>query len=258
MILARYRRTKGIRAWAHWFFLLAVVGVNGCSSTGSPPPPPHPTPPTAPGGLTATSASSTQINLAWTASTDNVGVTEYKVERCQAIGCTTFSQIATSTGTTYDDTGLAASTSYSYRVRATDAAGNVSTYSNTASAATSAASDATVELHWESWDLKAEDPPYFPDSGEPEDYILGQPDSPSASAALGELWEVIVPDAARILHPKPVADSYEDLLLDLSTWNGADLFKSDGYATILFSERGREWFSEHWGAYVKFQEFPTT
>src|SRR5258705_12379448 len=136
MILACYRRTKGIRAWAHGFFLLAVVGVNGCSSTGSPPPPSHTTPPTAPGGLTATSASSTQINLAWTASTDNVGVTEYKVERCQGIGCTTFSQIATSTGTTYDDTGLAASTSYSYRVRATDAAGNVSTYSNTASAAT--------------------------------------------------------------------------------------------------------------------------
>ena len=160
MILARYRRTKGIRAWAHCFFLLAVVGVNGCSSTGSPPPPPHTTPPTAPGGLTATSASSTQINLAWTASTDNVGVTEYKVERCQAIGCTTFSQIATSTGTTYDDTGLAASTSYSYRVRATDAAGNVSTYSNTASAATrtpqpptppgnlTAASTAGIDLSW--------------------------------------------------------------------------------------------------------------
>jgi hypothetical protein len=114
------------------------------------------------------------------------------------------------------------------------------------------------ELHWENWDLKAEDPPYFPDSGEPEDYILGQPDSPSASAALGELWEVIVPDTARILHPKPVADSYKDLLLDLNTCNGADLFKSDGYATILFSEHGRAWFSEHWGAYVKFQEYLTT
>jgi hypothetical protein len=116
----------------------------------------------------------------------------------------------------------------------------------------------TVELHWENWDLKAEDPPYFADSGEPEDYILGQPNSPSASAALGELWEVIVPDTARILQPKPVADSYKDLLLGLSTWNGADLFRSDGYATILFSERGRAWFSEHWGEYVKFQEFPTT
>lgn len=43
----------------------------------------------------------------------------------------------------------------------------------------------TVELNWETWDLEAEDPPYFPNSREPEDYILGQPDSPSDSAALG-------------------------------------------------------------------------
>ena len=36
----------------------------------------------------ATAASSSQINLTWTASTDNVGVTGYRVERCQGAGCT--------------------------------------------------------------------------------------------------------------------------------------------------------------------------
>jgi chitodextrinase len=95
-------------------------------------------PPTAPSNLTATAASSSQINLSWTASSDNVGVTGYLVERCQGAGCTSFAQIATSTGTTYNDTGLGANTSYSYRVRATDAAGNLSPYSNVASATTSA------------------------------------------------------------------------------------------------------------------------
>jgi len=49
---------------------------------------------TAPTGLSATAASSAQINLAWTASTDNVGVTGYRVESCQGTGCTTFAQIA--------------------------------------------------------------------------------------------------------------------------------------------------------------------
>ena len=39
------------------------------------------TPPTAPTGLTATGVSTTQINLSWTASTDNVGVTGYRVFR---------------------------------------------------------------------------------------------------------------------------------------------------------------------------------
>jgi chitodextrinase len=95
-------------------------------------------PPTAPGGLTATAASGSQINLSWTASTDNVGVTQYLVERCQGTGCTTFAQIGTSTGTAFNDTGLTAGTSYSYQVRATDAAGNLSTYSNVASATTPA------------------------------------------------------------------------------------------------------------------------
>ncbi len=93
-------------------------------------------PPTAPSNLTATAVSSSQINLSWTASTDNVGVTEYLVERCQGAGCNNFAQIGTTTGTTYNDTGLTANTSYSYRVRATDAAGNLSPYSNVSSATT--------------------------------------------------------------------------------------------------------------------------
>ena len=95
--------------------------------------------PTAPSGLTATATSSTQIGLSWTASTDNVGVTGYLIERCQGSGCTTFTQIGTSVSTTFTDTGLTPSTTYSYRARATDAAGNLSTYSNVASTATQAA-----------------------------------------------------------------------------------------------------------------------
>src|SRR5882762_3118537 len=103
--------------------------------------PPDTTPPTAPTNLTASAASATQINLSWTASTDNVGVTGYMVERCTGAGCSNFVQISTPTGTTFNDTGL--TTSYSYRVRATDAAGNLSAYSNAASASTPAPPDTT-------------------------------------------------------------------------------------------------------------------
>jgi hypothetical protein len=99
--------------------------------------------PTAPTNLIATAISSSQINLSWTASTDNVGVTGYRVERCQGSGCSNFSQIATPIGTSYSDTGLSASTTYSYRVRGTDAAGNLSSYSSTASATTQATPDTT-------------------------------------------------------------------------------------------------------------------
>ncbi len=85
--------------------------------------------PSAPTGLAGTAVSSSQVSLSWTASTDNVGVTGYRVERCQGAGCTTFAQVGTPTGTSFNDTGLSASTSYSYRVLAADAAGNVSAYS---------------------------------------------------------------------------------------------------------------------------------
>ena len=93
-------------------------------------------PPTQPTNLTATPSSGSQINLSWTASTDNVGVTGYLVERCTGSGCSTFAQIGTSATTTYSDSGLSTSTTYNYRVRATHAAGNTSTYSNTATGTT--------------------------------------------------------------------------------------------------------------------------
>ena len=92
---------------------------------------PDTTPPSVPAGLSATAVSSTQINLSWTASTDNVGVTGYDVFR-------NGTQVGTTTTTSYQDTGLTAGTTYSYTVAAYDAAGNVSAQSTAASATTQA------------------------------------------------------------------------------------------------------------------------
>ena len=97
------------------------------------------TPPSTPGSLTSTANGSTGINLSWAASTDNVGVTGYRVERCQGASCRSFTQIATPSATSFSDSGLSAGTTYRYRVRATDAAGNVSGYSNTSTTATGSA-----------------------------------------------------------------------------------------------------------------------
>ncbi len=100
--------------------------------------------PTVPGSLTATAASTSQINLSWTASTSSLGVANYIVERCEGAGCTNFTQIATPTATTYSDTGLASGTSYSYEVQAKDIEGNLSAYSNVASATTPEAAASTI------------------------------------------------------------------------------------------------------------------
>jgi hypothetical protein len=97
-----------------------------------------PAPPSAPSLLTASAASVSQINLAWTDASSNED--GFQIERCTDAGCTAFAQIAQVGGgtTTYSSTGLTASTTYAYRVRAFNIIG-ASPYSNTAEATTQAA-----------------------------------------------------------------------------------------------------------------------
>src|SRR3989442_1685344 len=128
-----YSDTTGLAASTSYTYRVQASGPGGsspysntASATTLPPPP------TAPSSLTAAAASSSQINLAWTAASG--AVTTYLVERCQGTPCT-FTQVGTSTTTAYSDTGLSASTSYSYRVQASGPGGS-SPYSNTASATT--------------------------------------------------------------------------------------------------------------------------
>jgi chitodextrinase len=85
--------------------------------------------PSTPAGLSASGTGMTTMALSWSASSDNVGVAGYRVSR-------NGSQVATTSGTSWNDSGLAASTTYSYSVVAYDAAGNTSGAA-TASGATS-------------------------------------------------------------------------------------------------------------------------
>lgn len=92
--------------------------------------------PKAPSGLSATPMSSSQISLAWTDAANNED--GFKIERCTGSGCSNFSEIG-QTGANVtsfsNNSGLAASTTYRYRVLAFNVAGS-SRYSNIAEATT--------------------------------------------------------------------------------------------------------------------------
>jgi YVTN family beta-propeller protein len=94
--------------------------------------------PSVPTNLSAVALSSGSIALSWTASTDNVGVTGYKVYRStDGISYTLRTTIGVTTN--LEDSGLSASTIYYYKVSAVDGAGNTSAQSNSANATTQAA-----------------------------------------------------------------------------------------------------------------------
>ncbi len=92
------------------------------------------TAPSVPSGLASTSVTSSSVSLSWNASADNAGgsgVAGYDVYRNGAL-------VGSPAGTSYGDSGLAASTAYTYRVRARDNAGNASAQSTQITATTSA------------------------------------------------------------------------------------------------------------------------
>lgn len=85
--------------------------------------------PTAPSNLVASNVTQTTLSLSWNASTDNVGVTGYDVFQ----GSTNLGSV---TGTAASITGLSPATAYTFKVRAHDAAGNNSGFSNTVNVTT--------------------------------------------------------------------------------------------------------------------------
>jgi hypothetical protein len=98
------------------------------------------TSPSAPTGLTTSNVTSHSVDLKWTASTDDTGVTGYQVYQGSKL-------VGTSTGTGFTATGLAPSTPYSFTVKAIDAARNPSAASAAVSVTTGKATDLS-DLTW--------------------------------------------------------------------------------------------------------------
>jgi chitinase len=90
--------------------------------------------PSAPMNLRVTGVTASSVSLAWNVSSDNVGVARYDVLRNGAV-------IGGGSATSFTATGLASNTSFTFTVRASDAAGNVSAVSNQVTVSTQPAAD---------------------------------------------------------------------------------------------------------------------
>ena len=113
--------------------------VNSIWGTGTPPSDTQA--PTTPTNLVSSNITQTTLNLSWTASTDNVAVTGYDVYMNGSLK-------ASVTSTSASITGLTAATTYSFYVRAKDAATNISTSSSTINATTSTSTPSVTDLYF--------------------------------------------------------------------------------------------------------------
>jgi chitodextrinase len=190
------------------------------AGTGTPPPTDTQAP-TAPANLTGTAVSSNQINLSWNASTDNVGVVGYNIYRFGV-------QIGTSTSTSYSDTGLVASTPYSYTVRARDAAGNLSADSNTVSLTTPTGGGTGSPLSRTGWTASS-----TPSSSEPASNLL--------DGSMASRWTTGVPMAAgqSLIVDMKAVKSFNKIVMDST---GSDQDYARGYQ-VYVSNDGTNWGS---------------
>ncbi len=100
-----------------------------------------------------------------------------------------------------------------------------------------------VEIHWDKWDLQSEEPPYCPESGEPEDYILDAEHSEIISAQIGDLWELIIPETGTFRN---------NLFVEFGP--PADIFKADNKGYVFLTEKAKIWIEHNAGEWVTFEK----
>lgn len=112
-----------------------------------------------------------------------------------------------------------------------------------------------VELDWHKWDDTLDDPPIFPETGEPEDYILEKPHSPDLAEKMGPLWELVVEVTASV-EKVAAKNIFSDTKISFipDSWNGDDIFRAHDVHKIYLSEKAKNWFYENAGKHVAFRE----
>ena len=110
-----------------------------------------------------------------------------------------------------------------------------------------------VRLEWETWNADGAEPAFCPDSGEPEDYILGLPHDPELAWAMGDLWELVAKTwgtaTVEVIGARPFKRT-----VTLAQGEGPmpDLFKAEGVRDLFASDRARAAIEEIAGQWIEF------
>lgn len=102
-----------------------------------------------------------------------------------------------------------------------------------------------VHLEWQRWDRTAGEPLEYPESGEPEDYILARRHDQALADQMGALWELCLEEHARTkrMHVGPGRWD-EAIWLIRDSWDGTDWFRATGVGYVYVSEKAKRWLEQ--------------
>jgi hypothetical protein len=106
---------------------------------------------------------------------------------------------------------------------------------------------------WHTWDRQASKPTEYPDEGEPEGYILDESHCAATAKEMGDLWEVLLNQSARI-HRVEIDFITSEIFLLPDSWQGEDLFGAQGVRYIFATERARAFLEKDAGDYLMFKD----
>ena len=112
-----------------------------------------------------------------------------------------------------------------------------------------------VRLEWEKWDKNAPDPEFYPEEGEPENYILELPHSPELAEEMEDFWELCTEERAdveRVEDPKAMFGV--EIYVLLSTWDGTDFFSARTVGYVYVSEKAKNWLEREASEWLEFEE----
>jgi hypothetical protein len=114
-----------------------------------------------------------------------------------------------------------------------------------------------VRSDWDTWDQDATEPAEHPESGEPEDYVLGQPHSAEADEQMGDLWALELNRDAQTSREQRIVQHRRQIKLMTSTWQGQDIFGAQGVGFIYVTDTAKSWFERNVPGHLIFEEAAT-
>ena len=109
-----------------------------------------------------------------------------------------------------------------------------------------------VEIDWETWNVEASDPKFYPEGGTPAFYILNLPHSPAAAKEMGTIWELVLSVNACVHRVEAENEVQFEYAPD--SWQGNDIFVAEGNGYTYVSPRAKSWFNEYFPNWTTFRE----